>query len=461
MKRNVIIMGAAGRDFHNFNVFFRDNKDYNVVAFTATQIPGIDDKKYPAELAGKLYPKGIEIKPESELKSLIEKHNVDLAVLAYSDLHYEDLGHKIALVNAIGADFMLMGADNTTIKTTKPLVTVCATRTGCGKSQTTRTVVNALKERGLKVVSIRHPMPYGDLVKQKVQRFAEIADLKKHKCTIEEMEEYEPHIQMGSIIYSGVDYEAIVREAEKEADVIVWDGGNNDIPFYCSDEMIRIVVVDPHRPGDEITYYPGETNVLMADVVVINKIDSADLDDINEVRENVRAINPTAKIIDAASPLFVDHPEMILGKSVLVVEDGPTLTHGNMAFGAGTVAAVKYGCADFVDPRPWAVGEIQETFEKYPDIGDLLPAMGYSAQQIKDLETTINAVECDSVVIATPIDLRRIVKIKKPACQVSYELQEIGTPTIKDVLADFAIGKKAAPKKAAPKATTKAAPKKK
>ncbi|MDD4276490.1 MAG: cyclic 2,3-diphosphoglycerate synthase [Candidatus Cloacimonetes bacterium] len=466
MKRNVIIMGAAGRDFHNFNVFFRDNKDYNVVAFTATQIPGIDDKKYPAELAGKLYPKGIEIKPESELKSLIEKHNVDLVVLAYSDLHYEDLGHKIALVNAIGADFMLMGADNTTIKTTKPLVTVCATRTGCGKSQTTRTVVNALKERGLKVVSIRHPMPYGDLVKQKVQRFAEIADLKKHKCTIEEMEEYEPHIQMGSIIYSGVDYEAIVREAEKEADVIVWDGGNNDIPFYCSDEMVRIVVVDPHRPGDEITYYPGETNVLMADVVVINKIDSADLDDINEVRENVRAINPTAKIIDAASPLFVDHPEMIMGKSVLVVEDGPTLTHGNMAFGAGTVAAVKYGCADFVDPRPWAVGEIQETFEKYPNIGDLLPAMGYSAQQIKDLETTINAVECDSVVIATPIDLRRIVKIKKPACQVSYELQEIGTPTIKDVLADFAIGKKAAPKKAdpkkaAPKATKKAAPKKK
>lgn len=466
MKRNVIIMGAAGRDFHNFNVFFRDNKDYNVVAFTATQIPGIDDKKYPAELAGKLYPKGIEIKPESELKSLIEKHNVDLAVLAYSDLHYEDLGHKIALVNAIGADFMLMGADNTTIKTTKPLVTVCATRTGCGKSQTTRTVVNALKERGLKVVSIRHPMPYGDLVKQKVQRFAEIADLKKHKCTIEEMEEYEPHIQMGSIIYSGVDYEAIVREAEKEADVIVWDGGNNDIPFYCSDEMVRIVVVDPHRPGDEITYYPGETNVLMADVVVINKIDSADLDDINEVRENVRAINPTAKIIDAASPLFVDHPEMILNKNVLVVEDGPTLTHGNMAFGAGTVAAVKYGCANFVDPRPWAVGEIQETFETYPDIGDLLPAMGYSAQQIKDLEKTINAVECDSVVIATPIDLRRIVKITKPACQVSYELQEIGRPTIKDVLADFAIGKKAAPKKAdpkkaAPKATKKAAPKKK
>lgn len=440
-------MGAAGRDFHNFNVFFRDNKDYDVVAFTATQIPGIDDKKYPAELAGKLYPKGIEIKPESELKSLIEKNNVDLVVLAYSDLHYEDLGHKIALVNAIGADFMLMGADNTTIKTTKPLVTVCATRTGCGKSQTTRTVVKALKERGLKVVSIRHPMPYGDLVAQKVQRFAEIADLKKHKCTIEEMEEYEPHIQMGSIVYSGVDYEAIVREAEKEADVIIWDGGNNDIPFYCSDEMIRIVVVDPHRPGDEISYYPGETNVHMADVVVINKIDSADLDDINEVRDNVRSVNPTATIVDAASPLFVDHPEMILGKRVLVVEDGPTLTHGEMAFGAGTVAAIKYGCEELVDPRPWAVGEMKATFENYPEIGDVLPAMGYSAQQIKDLEKTINAVECDSVVIATPIDLRRIVKITKPACQVEYELQEIGRPTIKDVLEGFATKKKAAPKK--------------
>ncbi|MDD2684160.1 MAG: GTPase, partial [Candidatus Cloacimonetes bacterium] len=289
MKRKVIIMGAAGRDFHNFNVFFRDNKDYEVVAFTATQIPGIDDKKYPAALAGKLYPKGIEIKPESELKTLIKKNNVDLVVLAYSDLPYEVVMHKAALVNATGADFMLMGAENTTIKTTKPLVTICAARTGCGKSQTTRAVVKALKARGLKVVSIRHPMPYGDLVAQKVQRYAELSDLKKHKCTIEEMEEYEPHIAMGSVIYAGVDYEAIVREAEKEADVIIWDGGNNDIPFYCSDEMVRIVVVDPHRPGDEISYYPGETNVYMADVIVINKIDSADLDDINEVRSNVRA----------------------------------------------------------------------------------------------------------------------------------------------------------------------------
>ncbi|MDD3535314.1 MAG: cyclic 2,3-diphosphoglycerate synthase [Candidatus Cloacimonetes bacterium] len=457
MKRKVIIMGAAGRDFHNFNVFFRDNKDYEVVAFTATQIPGIDDKKYPAALAGKLYPNGIEIKPESELKELIEKNNVDLVILAYSDLHHEDVMHKATMVNAIGADFMLMGANNTTIKTTKPLVTVCATRTGCGKSQTTRAVINALKARGLNVVAIRHPMPYGDLVKQKVQRFAEVADLKKHKCTIEEMEEYEPHIMAGNVVYSGVDYEAIVREAEKEADVIIWDGGNNDIPFYCSDEMIRIVVVDPHRPGDEITYFPGESNVHMADVVVINKIDTADMMDINEVRQNVRYINPNAIIVDAASPLFVDKPELITGKRVLIVEDGPTLTHGNMAFGAGSVAADKYGAAEFVDPRPWAVGEIADTFEKYDTIGDIVPAMGYSAKQIKDLETTINAADCDSVVIATPIDLRRIVKIKKPACQVGYELQEIGVPTLADILKDFATPKKAA-KKAAPK---KAAPKKK
>lgn len=445
MKRKVIIMGAAGRDFHNFNVFFRDNKDYEVVAFTATQIPGIDDKKYPAALAGKLYPKGIEIHPESDLKELILKNYVDLVVFAYSDQPHEVVMNKASLVNAVGADFMLMGAKNTTVKTTKPLVTICAVRTGCGKSQTTRAVVRALKAKGLKVASIRHPMPYGDLVKQKVQRYAELADLKKHKCTIEEMEEYEPHIMMGSIIYAGVDYEAIVREAEKEADVIIWDGGNNDIPFYTSDNELKIVVVDPHRPGDEISYYPGETNVYMADVIVINKIDSADLDDINEVRANVRAINPTATIIEAASPLFVDKPELILNKNVLVVEDGPTLTHGEMTYGAGVVAAEKYGCADLVDPREWAVGEIKETFEKYPEIGVLLPAMGYSAQQIKDMEKTINATECDSVVIATPIDLRRIIKIKQPACQVQYELQEIGVPTIADVLKDF--GKKADKKK--------------
>ena len=437
MKRRVIIMGAAGRDFHNFNVFFRDNADYEVVAFTATQIPGIDDKKYPAELAGKLYPQGIEIHPEAELKELILKHKVDLVILAYSDLPHETVMHKASLVNAAGADFMLMGAANTMVRTSKPLVTICAVRTGCGKSQTTRAVIQALKAKGRKVVSIRHPMPYGDLVKQKVQRFAELKDLETHNCTIEEMEEYEPHIRMNSVIYAGVDYESIVRDAEREADVIIWDGGNNDIPFYCSDKQLNIVVVDPHRPGDEISYYPGETNLHLADVIVINKIDSADLDDINDVRANVREINKNAQIIDAASPLSVDKPELIMGKRVQVVEDGPTLTHGEMTYGAGVIAAEKYGCADLVDPREWAVGEIAETFAKYPDIGILLPAMGYSDRQIKDLEKTINDTECDAVVIATPIDLRRLIKIKHPACQVSYDLQEIGTPTIQSVLKDF------------------------
>ncbi|HNU54185.1 MAG TPA: cyclic 2,3-diphosphoglycerate synthase [Candidatus Syntrophosphaera sp.] len=437
MKRRVIIMGAAGRDFHNFNVFFRDNQEYEVVAFTATQIPGIDDKKYPAELAGSLYPNGIEIHPEAELKQLILDRKVDLVVFAYSDQAHEEVMHKASLVNAVGADFMLMGAKSTMVKTTKPLITVCAVRTGCGKSQTTRTIIKALKAKGRKVVSIRHPMPYGDLVKQKVQRFAELKDLEIHNCTIEEMEEYEPHIMMNSVIYAGVDYEAIIREAEKEADVIVWDGGNNDIPFYCSDKQMNIVVVDPHRPGDEINYYPGETNIHLADVVVINKIDSADLDDINEVRANVRELNPKAKIVDGASPLTVDKPEIITGKNVLVVEDGPTLTHGEMGYGAGVVAAEKYGCADLVDPRDFAVGEIAETFEKYPGIGSLLPAMGYSEQQIKDLEKTINDTDCEGVVIATPIDLRRLIKIKHPACQVSYDLQEIGSPTLAELLQDF------------------------
>jgi len=437
MKRKVIIMGAAGRDFHNFNVYFRDNEAYEVVAFTATQIPGIDDKKYPAELAGKLYPNGIKIHPEAQVVELIKEHKVDLVVFAYSDQPHEKVMNKGAMVNAAGADFMMMGASNTMVKTSKPLVTICAVRTGCGKSQTTRAVVKALKAKGLKVVSVRHPMPYGDLVKQKVQRFATLDDLKTHNCTIEEMEEYEPHIMMDSVIYAGVDYEAIIREAEKEADVIVWDGGNNDIPFYCSDKQLNIVVVDPHRPGDEVSYYPGETNIHLADVIVINKIDSADLDDIQEVRANIRSLNKKAKIIDAASPLFVDNPDVITGKRVLVVEDGPTLTHGEMAYGAGVIAAEKYGCEDLVDPREWAVGEILETFENYPEIGVLLPAMGYSEQQIKDMERTINATDCDSIVIATPIDLRRIINIKKPACQVKYELQEIGSPTIADVLASF------------------------
>ncbi|KQC11450.1 MAG: GTPase [Candidatus Cloacimonas sp. SDB] len=437
MKKRVLIMGAAGRDFHNFNLYYRDNDNYEVVAFTATQIPDIDGRKYPAELAGKLYPEGIPIHAEEDLVELIRQNKIDQVLFAYSDVTHERVMHNASIVNAAGADFILMGVNNSRVKTTKPLVTVCATRTGCGKSQTTRQVVKVLKNKGLKVVSIRHPMPYGDLVKQKVQRYAELADLKKHDCTIEEMEEYEPHIQMGSIIYAGVDYEAIVRAAEKEADVIIWDGGNNDTPFYTADKELQIVVVDPHRPDHELTYYPGETNLRLADVIVINKIDSADPEGIQIVRDNIREVNPEAVVIDGASPLMVDNPELIKGKRVLVVEDGPTLTHGEMTYGAGIVAAEKYGAAELVDPREFAVGTISETFEKYPDIGILLPAMGYGEQQIKDLETTINATECDLVVIGTPIDLRRIIKINKPAVQVRYELQEIGKPTLKDVLKDF------------------------
>jgi len=437
MKKKIIIMGAAGRDFHNFNLYYRDNDNYDVVAFTATQIPGIDDKKYPAELAGKLYPQGIPIKPEEDLLKLIKEHNIDQVLFAYSDVPYKRVMHNASMVNAAGPDFVLMGTNLSEVKTTKPLVTICATRTGCGKSQTTREVVRVLKEMGKKVVSIRHPMPYGDLVAQKVQRYAELADLVKHKCTIEEMEEYEPHIAMGSIIYAGVDYEAIVREAEKEADIILWDGGNNDTPFYCSDKELKILVADPHRAGNEMEYYPGETNLHIADVVVINKIDSADPEGIQIVRDNIREQNPNAIVVDAASPLTVDHPELIRGKKVLVVEDGPTLTHGEMQYGAGIVAAEKYGAEDLVDPRPWAVGEIAETFAKYPNIGVLLPAMGYGDQQIKDLEKTINDTVCDLVVIGTPIDLRRIINIKHPAVQVGYELQEIGQPTLKGLLKDF------------------------
>jgi len=437
MKKKIIIMGAAGRDFHNFNCYYRDNDNYEVVAFTATQIPDIDGRKYPAELAGKLYPAGIPIHAEEEILDLIAKHNADEVVFAYSDVPHERVMHNASLVNAAGADFKLMGLKESRVKTTKPLVTVCATRTGCGKSQTTRVVVEALKAKGYKVASIRHPMPYGDLVEQKVQRFAKLEDLVKHKCTIEEMEEYEPHIMMGSIIYAGVDYEAIVREAEKEADVIIWDGGNNDTPFYTSDKEVKIVVVDPHRPGHELTYYPGETNLIDADVVVINKIDSADPEGIQIVRDNIRDLNPNAIVIDGASPLSIDRPELVEGADVLVVEDGPTLTHGEMTYGAGVVAAEKFGAADLVDPREFAVGTIAETFEKYPDVGVLLPAMGYGEQQIKDLEETINATECDAVVIATPIDLRRIININKPAAQVKYELQEIGRPTIAYVLKDI------------------------
>ena len=434
-KKKIIIMGAAGRDFHNFNTLYRDNADVQVVAFTATQIPDIDGRKYPKALAGKLYPKGIPIHDESELLDLIKKHKVDEVVFSYSDVPYHYVMEKAAYVNNAGARFVLEGGEPTMVKSTKPVVAVCAIRTGCGKSQTTRKVAEVLMAMGKKVVAIRHPMPYGDLAKQACQRFAKLSDLDKHKCTIEEREEYEPHIMSGVIIYAGVDYEMIVREAEKEADVILWDGGNNDIPFYKPDYMIT--VVDPHRPGHELAYFPGQQNLLMADCILINKIDSADPDGIAEVRENIAAYNPDAVVVDAASPLGADFPERIKGKSVLVVEDGPTLTHGEMTYGAGVVAAQKYGAAELVDPRPYTVKSISDTFKKYPGIGVLLPAMGYGDKQVKDLETTINKVKCDVVIIATPIDLNRIVKIKKPTVRITYELQEIGTPNLEMVLGDF------------------------
>lgn len=436
-RKNILIMGAAGRDFHNFNVFFRDNEDYNVVAFTATQIPNIEGRLYPAELSGKLYPDGIKIYEESELVSLIKEHNVDEVVFSYSDVPFNYVMTKASIVNAAGCSFRLMGGEETMVKSTKPVIAVLAVRTGSGKSQTSRKIVKLLTDAGKKVVAIRHPMPYGDLVKQKVQRFAELEDLKKHECTIEEIEEYEPHISRGGVIYAGVDYEAILREAEKEADVILWDGGNNDMSFYKAD--VTFTVVDPHRPGHELSYYPGNTTLRMADAAVINKIDSADADDILTVLNNVKSVNPDATIIEGASPLTVDNPEVIRGKRVLVVEDGPTLTHGEMKYGAGTVAAQKLGASEIVDPRPYTVKSITETYEKYPDIGVLLPAMGYGDQQMKDLEDTINAVDCDSVVIGTPIDLGRILKINKPSTRVMYDLQEIGGNTLETVLKEKGI----------------------
>lgn len=434
-KKNVIIIGAAGRDFHNFNTYFRDNEEFNVVAFTAAQIPDIDGRRYPAALAGKLYPQGIPIYAEAELDKLIRELNVDTCVFAYSDVTYKHVMGMSARVNAAGANFSLLGPKETQIKSTKPVIAVGAIRTGCGKSQTSRRVIEILMEQGLRVVAIRHPMPYGDLVAQKVQRFATVEDLAKHKCTIEEMEEYEPHVVRGNVIYAGVDYEAIVREAEKEADVILWDGGNNDFAFYKPDLMIT--VVDPHRPGHELSYYPGEVTLRVADVVVINKMDSAAPEGIQIVRESISKVNPNAIVIDGASPLTVDKPELIKGKNVLVVEDGPTLTHGEMKIGAGVVAARRYGAASLVDPRPYTVGKLTETFRIYPNIGTLLPAMGYGEEQVRDLEATINNVECDSVVIATPIDLNRLIKINKPTAKVDYDLQEIGKPDLKEVISDF------------------------
>ena len=434
-KRNVIIIGAAGRDFHNFNTYFRNNENYNVVAFTAAQIPDIAGRKYPAELAGKLYPAGIPIHLEADLPKLIKELKVDECVFAYSDVPYTHVMGVGAIVNAAGASFSLLGPQDTQVKSTKPVIGVCAVRTGAGKSQTSRKIVQMLMAKGLKVVAIRHPMPYGDLVAQKVQRFATVEDLKKHKCTIEEMEEYEPHVVRGNVIYAGVDYEAILREAEKEADVILWDGGNNDFPFYKTD--LLFTVADPHRPGNEVSFYPGEISLRMADVIVINKIDTASPEAIQTVRENIQKVNPKATVIDGASPITVDKPELIKGKRVLCVEDGPTLTHGHMKIGAGIVAARKFGAAELVDPRSAAIGKLAETFKIYPNIGTLLPAMGYGDQQVKDLEATINKVDCDTVVIATPIDLNRIVKINKPTVKVGYDLQEIGSPNLTEVLDEF------------------------
>lgn len=432
MKKKVIIMGAAGRDFHNFNVFFRDNEEYEVVAFTATQIPNIEGRKYPAELAGSLYQNGIDIYPESELDELIRKFNVDLVVFSYSDVAHEYVMHKASQAMVAGASFMLLGPKQTMVESSKPVIAVCAGRTGSGKSQTTRRVVEILRDLGKKVVVVRHPMPYGDLVAQKVQRFATYDDLDYHKCTIEEREEYEPHIDRGAVVYAGVDYEAILRQAEQEADVVIWDGGNNDFPFYKPDLMIT--VVDPHRPGHEVAYHPGEVNVRMADVVVINKEDTANFEDIEEVRENVRHVNQQAIFVDAASPLFVEDISQIANKRVVVVEDGPTLTHGGMSYGAGYIAAIKYGATEIVSPKPYAVGTIAETYAKYGQVEEVLPAMGYSDRQIKDLEETLNRVPADVIVSGTPINISRLVKVNKPIVRVMYELEEIGKPTLKDVI---------------------------
>jgi len=431
-KTRIIIMGAAGRDFHNFNTYFRDNPSYDVVGFTATQIPNIEGRRYPPELAGALYPDGIPIYPESALESLIAAHGVGQVVFSYSDVPHTYVMHKASQVLALGADFRLMGGRATMLPSAKPVVAVCAVRTGCGKSQTTRHVCDTLQVMGKKVVAVRHPMPYGDLAKQAVQRFASYADLDRHQCTIEEREEYEPHLDRGIIVYAGVDYEAILRQAEQEADVVVWDGGNNDFPFYRPD--LWITVTDPHRAGHEMSYYPGETNFRAADVVVINKMDTADYADVREIYANLSAVNPEAIVVEAASPLFVDHPERIRGKRVLVIEDGPTLTHGEMAFGAAYVAAQRFGAADVIDPRPYAVDSIAQTYAKYPTTGKVLPAMGYGDKQIHDLEETINSTPCDLVLVGTPIDLTRLLSIKHPMERVRYELQVIGKPTLEEVL---------------------------
>lgn len=431
-KQRIIIMGAAGRDFHNFNLYFRENEAYEVVAFTATQIPNIDGRLYPPELAGPRYPQGIPIYAEADLPDLIKTQAIDQVIFAYSDVSHEDVMHQASLVLAAGADYCLMGPNHTMLKSSKPVVAVCAVRTGSGKSQTTRRVCEILQELGQKVVAVRHPMPYGNLAVQAVQRFADYGDLDEYECTIEEREEYEPHLDRGTIVYAGVDYEAILRRAEAEADVVVWDGGNNDLPFYRPD--LHLVVVDPHRAGHELRYHPGETNLRMADVVVINKIDTATPAGIDTVRHNIQTLAPQALVVEAASPITVDDPVAIRGRRVLVVEDGPTLTHGEMAYGAGWVAARRFGAAEIVDPRPYAVGSILETYQKYPTTGTVLPAMGYGDTQMRELEQTINATPCDLVLIGTPIDLGKLLKLKHPAQRVRYDLQEIGRPTLTEVL---------------------------
>ena len=437
-QRKIIIIGAAGRDFHNFNTFYRDNPSYEVVAFTAAQIPDIAGRKYPAALAGELYPDGIPIYAQDELESLIKELDADECVFSYSDIPYQKVMGISAQVNAAGAAFTLLGHKDTMLKSNKPVIAVGAVRTGCGKSQTSRRIAEILMGHGLKVIAVRNPMPYGDLEAQKVQRFASIEDLSKHNCTIEEMEEYEPHIARGNVIYAGVDYEAILRAAETDpsgCDVILWDGGNNDFPFYRPDLMVA--VTDPHRPGHELSYYPGEVTLRIADVVVINKIDSADFENIQTVRSSIERLNPGALVVDAASTISVEDPDVIHGKRVLVIEDGPTLTHGEMKIGAGVVAARRFGAAEIIDPRPYAVGKLAETYRIYPNVGKLLPAMGYGEEQIRDLTATIERSDCDSVIIATPIDLGRVIRINKPNTRVKYDLYEIGRPNMADVITDF------------------------
>jgi len=434
-KIKVVIMGAAGRDFHNFNVYFRNNDVYEVVAFTATQIPGIEGRTYPLELAGPNYPKGITIYPEEELPKLIQEHDIDQVIFAYSDVSHEYVMHKASIVLASGADFRLMGPKTTMLRAKVPVVSVGAVRTGSGKSQTSRQVAKILKNKGLRVVVVRHPMPYGDLRKQIWERFASYEDLDKYECTIEEREEYEPHIDNGIIVYAGVDYGKILEEAEKEADVIVWDGGNNDLPFYKPD--LHIVVADPHRAGHEVAYHPGEANLRMANVVIINKVDTADPQNVKRVKENIKMVNPKAIILDAASPITADKPELIKGKRALVIEDGPTLTHGNMPYGAGTIIAQRLGAKEIVDPKPYAVGSIKETYKKYTHLGTILPAIGYGEKQIAELKETIDRTPCDVVVIGTPIDLRRVMTINKPTVRVNYELQVLGPTSLEQVLEDF------------------------